>query len=89
MSNYDEVDTNYYMLERRLPVKTISMLALKCNQNDHKTNYQVKQTDFSPITTDGNTTKNSYTSVLIKTNQHLFWRSDGVYLDTGEQRCWQ
>jgi len=30
MSNYDEVDTNYYMLERCLPKQTISMLALKC-----------------------------------------------------------
>jgi len=27
MSNYDEVDTNYYMLERCLPKRTISMLA--------------------------------------------------------------
>jgi len=42
MSNYDEVDTNYYMLERCLPKRTISMLALNVNQYDHKTNYQVK-----------------------------------------------
>jgi len=27
MSNYDEIDTNYYMLERCLPKRTISMLA--------------------------------------------------------------
>jgi len=27
MSNYDEVDTNYYTLERCLPKRTISMLA--------------------------------------------------------------
>jgi len=27
MSNYDEVDTNYYMLERCLYKRTISMLA--------------------------------------------------------------
>jgi len=27
MSNYDEVDANYYMLERCLPKRTISMLA--------------------------------------------------------------
>jgi len=30
MSKYDEVDTIYYKLERCLPKKTISMLALKC-----------------------------------------------------------
>jgi len=71
MSNYDEVDTNYYMLERCLPNRTISMLAKNVNQCDHKTNYQVKKKNFSPLIIDSNTTKNYYTSILIKTNQYL------------------
>jgi len=41
MSNYDEVDTNYYMLERCLFKRNISMLAWNVNHYDHKTNYQV------------------------------------------------